>query len=74
MCLSEVSAVLNISESRRQSVLSVLTAERLRRRLPLKLWFAEEAEMEDWISMIQTGTRGQKSDPFLHFSDIRYHR
>ncbi|XP_043220428.1 tectonin beta-propeller repeat-containing protein 1-like isoform X1 [Amphibalanus amphitrite] len=54
VCLSEVSAVLNSSESRRQSVLAVLTAERMRRRLPLKLWFAEEAEMEDWLDMIQT--------------------
>ena len=56
VCVSEVSAVLNGSESRRQSVLAVVTADRLRRRLPLKLWFADEAEMEDWIDMIQTGT------------------
>ena len=47
--------MLNSSESRRQSVLSVLTADRLRRRRPIKLWFAEEAEMEDWLDRIQIG-------------------
>ena len=44
-----------VSEARLGVVLAVLTAERMRRRLPLKLWFAEEAEMEDWLDMIQTG-------------------